>query len=136
MTVGDGLAIKSRFTVFPKELLNELNNHIVNLNDIFVNDQEKQIGGVWMRGKGADSEEGSTFECQWMFPSRNLYIDPRTGRKTRHHIGENTLRRVIRLGCEKGGVSGKITPKVLRENFGKHLLRAGVGPRNISEIMG
>ncbi|EDY81551.1 site-specific recombinase, phage integrase family protein [Verrucomicrobiia bacterium DG1235] len=136
ITVGGGPAARPRVTVFSSELLSDLEVHIEYLTRLFLQDQEMQIQGVWIRGEKAGAQKEQPLDWQWVFPSRKLYLDPRNGKRTRHHITTNTLRGAIRSGCEKAGLKRGISAGVLRDSFGAHLLRAGVGARDISEIMG
>lgn len=80
----------------------------------------------------ADGEPG----WQYLFPSERISRDPRTGRVGRHHAGEETLQRAIKVGRTRAGIIKPATCHSLRHSFATHLLEAGHDIRTVQELLG
>ena len=46
---------------------------------------------------------GKEWGWQWVFPSKGISMDPRSGRSRRHHVSDNTLHKMVKLaGAARG----------------------------------
>src|SRR5207244_9202198 len=63
-------------------------------------DRKAERPGVWMPEalERKYPKAGETWEWHWLFPSRQLMVDPRSGLKRRHHVLDATFQQAIRLG--------------------------------------
>lgn len=88
LMVRAGKGDRDRVTVLPAQLQAELQAHLERLRKLFAEDRAAGLAGVWLP-EGLDRKyrgAGETWEWQWLFPSRETSLDPRTGTRRRHHL--------------------------------------------------
>jgi integron integrase len=138
LIVRAGKGDKDRVTVLPQSLLEQLRAQRERLRGLHAEDQCHGVPGVWLP-EGLERKyphAGQAWEWQWLFPSRQLMRDPRTGLRRRHHVLDATFQHVIRQAALRAKLDKRVTPHVLRHCLATHLLESGTDIRTLQELLG
>jgi integron integrase len=138
LTVHGGKGDKDRVTVVPEALVDRLRGQIERLRVLFAEDRAAGLPGVWLPD-GLSRKypaAGTSWEWQWVFPSRETSIDPGTGIMRRHHALDGAFQNAIRQAARRAVIDKRVTPHVLRHSFGTHLMESGADIRTVQELMG
>jgi len=138
LMIRDGKGGKDRTTLLAPSIVDDLKQHLESVQKLFEQDVEQGVADVYLPNNLAKKypNAGATWAWQYVFPSKKLSIDPRSGKLRRHHLDESGLQKGIRAAKNKVGIDKRVTSHTLRHSFATHLLSSGTNIRVVQRLLG
>jgi integron integrase len=138
IVVRDGKGSKDRVTMLPDRLAEPLRAHLARARALHEHDLAEGFGMVWLPDALAEKSRSASqaWGWQWVFPSAQRSVDPRSGLVRRHHLHPESVQKAVRLAARAAELVKPVTPHVLRHSFATHLLAAGHDIRTVQELLG
>ena len=129
---------KERIVPLPVKLVSPLKSQLTDVKKQHADDLENGLGSVYMPSELVRKYGKSDKQWVWqyIFPSNQLSVDPKTKAVRRHHLHESTLQKAVRNTARKVDIEKRVSCHTFRHSFATHNLERGMDIRTLQELLG
>lgn len=138
LTVRCGKGDKDRVTVLSKGIVQPLKEHLRHVRLRYDRAFENNLCSVYIPPALDRKYPNAHKEWNWhyVFPSKTLSLDPRSGIRRYHHIHLDSVNKHIRAAAKLAGIDKRVSAHTFRHSFATHLLESGASIHSVQELLG